>query len=157
MVVFRLSKRRAWQAAFDGGGAVRVAGRWNPRGLAVVYTSGSLALAALEVQVHADPHQLRTTFYAFRVDVPDALLERPALEDLPADWRAPRRSTRARSFGADWARSRRSLALRVPSVVIPTEFNLILNPAHPDFARLTFPPPTPFHFDRRLWVSHSSR
>ncbi|HXN36377.1 MAG TPA: RES domain-containing protein, partial [Opitutaceae bacterium] len=68
----------------------------------------------------------------------------------PLAWRIYPYSPSTQRFGSAWAISRRSVALRVPSVVVPGEFNFLVNPAHPEFTKLKFAPPEPFWFDRRL-------
>ncbi len=150
MRVYRLTNRRDPTDVFSGEGARRVAGRWHPAGVAIVYTSSATSLALLEVLVHANRSQLKTLGFVHAVDVPDALIEIPALSDLPADWNHPKRSDHARAYGEAWALSKRSLALAVPSVVVPQELNVLLNPAHPDFAALPFGGPTPLAYDARF-------
>jgi RES domain-containing protein len=71
-------------------------------------------------------------------------------EALPADWKVSEPSD-ARDFGTTWMKSRRSLALVIPSVVIPEEHNLPLNPEHPQFPRVRISGPHPFEFDPRLF------
>jgi RES domain-containing protein len=68
---------------------------------------------------------------------------------VPA-WRASPATPETRAIGDDWVRTGSSLALKVPSVITPNEFNYLLNPAHPDFAILTPAPPIPYPFDPRL-------
>lgn len=150
MRVYRLTTRDEPDEAFSGEGSRRVAGRWHPKGVAVVYTSSSIALALVENLVHMDADALGVFRHLFAVDVPDRKIEIPPLSSLPTDWSHPRRSDSARAFGHDWARSKASLALGVPSVVVPGERNVLLNPAHPEFAALPFSGPTPFSFDARL-------
>ncbi|HTP29331.1 MAG TPA: RES family NAD+ phosphorylase [Anaeromyxobacteraceae bacterium] len=150
MRVYRLANLRDPTNAFSGEGARRVAGRWHPAGLAIVYTSSSQALALLEVLVHAELSQLKTIGYAFAVDIPDELIETPDLKSLPAGWNHPRRSDHARAFGLEWAASKRSLALAVPSVIVPQERNVLINPAHPDFRALAIGNAVPLPFDERL-------
>ncbi len=150
MRFWRLSSSKSVTAAFSGTGSLMAGGRWHPRGVAVVYVSSSLSLAALEILVHVDAHQLKTPYHVFSVDVPDTLVETPSLAILPSDWRAPRRSSNARAFGAAWAASCRSLALQLPSVIIPEETNAILNPRHPAFTVLSISTPRIFRFDKRL-------
>lgn len=153
MRLYRLTNRRDPSDAFSGEGARRVAGRWHPAGVRVVYTSSSVALALIENLVHLDAEDLAAIAFLYAVDVPDALVETPSLSDLPADWSHPKRSDQARAFGRDWVKSGRSLALAVPSVTVPQERNVLLNPEHPGFAGLAFGGPTPFSFDQRLLVS----
>lgn len=150
MIAWRLSRFRDPAATFDGEGARRFAGRWHPAGVPVVYASSSLALAALETLAHAEIRHLKTVRYAFGVDIPPELMEEPDLASLPEDWDHPTNSHHARAFGAEWAHSKRSLVLVVPSVLVPQERNLILNPSHPDFSKLSPSGPLLFAFDPRL-------
>lgn len=150
MRVWRLSKYRDPADAFSGEGARRYAARWHPAGVAIVYTASSLALAALESLVHTEIRHRKTVRYYFSVDVPDALIELVDVAALPPDWSHPTTTTHARAFVAAWVTSGRSLGLAVPSVVVPTDRNLLLNPAHPAFATLPISGSTPFHFDSRL-------
>lgn len=148
---WRLCRFRDPADAFSGEGSRRHAARWHPEGVPVIYVSSSLALAALETLVHAEVHHLkRLRYYGFVVDVPDDLVEKPAPASLPADWNHPTKSLNARVFGATWAASRRSLALVLPSVVVPQERNALLNPMHPTFATLAISGPVPYAFDPRL-------
>lgn len=153
MRVYRLTNRRDPTQAFSGEGARRVAGRWHPAGVRVVYTSSSVALALIENLVHFDADDLAAISFLYELDVPDALVETPTLSDLPADWNHPKRSDHARAYGREWASSRRSLALAVPSVSVPQERNVLVNPEHPAFARLALGGPSPFSFDQRLLIS----
>ena len=135
--VWRVCKRLHAEVAFTGEGAGRYGGRWNPRGIAVVYTAETLSLALLEVLVHVDPRQAPRDLVGIPVDLPDGLaLEEVREEDLPKGWgKLPAPVSLAR-LGAEWARSQRTVALVVPSVVNPVERNVLLNPRHPDFVLL---------------------
>lgn len=150
MRLWRLSRFDARAAAFDGEGARRYPGRWNPAGVPVVYASEALSLAALEILVHAEVHQLRRPHHAFHLDVPDDLVEEIPRARLPSDWQHPTHHPRAQRYGGEWAASLRSVALLVPSIVVPTERNAVLNPRHPRFAGLAIGGPLPFSFDPRL-------
>ena len=81
-------------------------------------------------------------------EIADELIEKPA--KLPETWRADPYSPESQGFGTDWIKAQRSVALRVPSVVVPGEFNYLLNPAHPQFSRIRIGQPEPFSFDPRL-------
>ena len=153
MKVWRLCQARHASAAFEGEGARLYGGRWNHKGLPVVYTSATLSLAALEVLVHhrvpIPPHD----FVALAAALP-ARLKIPALtpQDLPADWQADPAPLGCQELGSAWLRQASSLVLAVPSVLIESEFNYLINPRHPDFARLQISAPAPFNFDGRLWA-----
>ncbi len=146
---WRLTKARYLSTAWDGEGARRSGGRWNSAGTAVVYTSATLSLALVETLVHL-PSGVLPAFAAVRVQIDDSLIT--ALEDsvLPRDWRNDPAPASTRSIGDAWVLSGTSAALRVPSVVVPMEFNYVLNPRHPDFARVVVGTPLPFPFDPRL-------
>jgi len=149
-VVWRLCAAHHAAGAFSGEGAERHGGRWSPPGLPAVYTAESRALAMLEVLVHVDdPARLAgLAWVSLSASVPEGLIERPAR--VPEEWRALPFKPATQEYGAAWLRARRSVALRLPSVVIPGEFNYLLNPAHPDFGRVRLGPPEPFFFDPRL-------
>ncbi len=116
----------------------------------MVYTSSSLALAAMEMLVHLlrDPERLKDLYvYIDAVfDNENVLILDPAL--LPKNWRDDVRITR--TVGDQWVTNRASLVLEVPSAVIPEEPNYLINPKHPDAGKLLLTVPQPFQFDPRL-------
>jgi RES domain-containing protein len=150
MRLWRLSTAASPRGAFDGEGARVYGGRWNTKGTPLVYTSGSLSLAALEMLVHTDAAFLVRPLFAFHVDVPDAAIETLLDSALPRNWRHHPFSEETQRIGSRWAEKRESLALAVPSAIIPAERNYLLNTAHPGFAALTVPSPDSFAFDPRL-------
>lgn len=155
MRLWRLCKRR--HAAFDGQGARLSGGRWNRRGTAVVYTSETLSLAALELLVHCDPSLLPSDLVEIAAELPEGLaVERVEIAGLPRAWRRYPAPDALAQIGTDWARAASSAALSVPSVVVPRERNVLLNPAHPDFRRVRVGRPEPFSLDSRLARSWSS-
>jgi RES domain-containing protein len=149
MRVFRLS--RSTYPPYDGEGARRVGGRWNSKGIRVLYMSENRSLAVLELLVHLssalpDKHVLGSA------DIPDDLpLERIPDEHLPPEWTTliPGEQVATRRLGDAWIARQRSAILSVPSVIVG-ERNYVLNPAHPDFARIEFAKPETFRFDIRL-------
>jgi RES domain-containing protein len=137
-------------AAFSGEGARRYGGRWNAPGRPVVYASLHLSLAALETLAHAERTRFERDYVAFAVRVPHALVLELRDEDVPADWRARPASVGARAVGDAWLEARASVALLVPSVLVPQERNLLLDPDHPRFGNVAIGPATAFRFDDRL-------
>jgi RES domain-containing protein len=132
---WRLTTARFADTAFTGDGARRYGGRWHPKGVAVVYTAGSLSLALLELLVQDQP--LRARYVAIPVDIPnDLAIGRITPDELPADWREPAAREVLRRIGADWLAGQESAVLAVPSAVIPIETNYLLNPGHRDFGRI---------------------
>ncbi len=153
-LAWRLVKFRHQAAAFSGEGARIVGGRWNHPGTKVVYASDSLALSALETFVHLGHAATGIRFVAFRITIPDGItVDHIAPRSLPRRWRSEPPLAETMDVGTRWVAAGRSVCLRVPSVVIPREYNLMLNPGHPDFKRITIDPPEPFTFDPRLWKS----
>ena len=148
MRVWRLTRKRHLDAALAGEGARRFGGRWNGRGIAIVYTSESLELALLEALVHVDVEVLPRDYWQLSFEVPDELIAPPPRR-LPTGWDAlPPYRPGVQKIGDAWVKSGRSLALRVPASVLPERFNVLMNPAHPDIgqvrevsrARLNWPP-----------------
>lgn len=136
--------------AFSGEGARLYGGRWNAPGRRVVYVSSSLALAVLETLVHADRRRFERDYVFFRLHIPEHLVLELRDRDLPADWRARAVSEGARRVGDAWLEAQASVALSVPSVIVPEERNYLLNPSHAQFRDLDIQAPRPFRFDARL-------
>jgi len=149
-VAWRIVKARHAESAFDGEGARRHGGRWNSRGTAVVYVAGSISLAVLEIVVHlATPRALRN-YVTISVEIDDDLIDRLDPERLPDPWRSHPPPPEVQRLGDRWVVEETSAVLAVPSVIVPRETNYLLNPAHPDFARLRIGPPEPLELDERL-------
>ena len=143
-------KYSAQTDAFSGEGARLFGGRWNSAGFRMVYTSETLSLAALETLAHADRKRFERDYVSFKLHIPEHLTLELRGENLPEDWRARPSSEGARRTGDAWLTAQASVALSVPSVIVPAERNLLLNPTHPQFAELTFEDARPFRFDVRL-------
>lgn len=131
LVLYRIVKRKFSSSAFDGEGARLFGGRWNSKGRACVYLAGSESLAILEVLVHIQAPDILSQYDLFKLSVPrkQALF----LNDLPDNWRDDPAPYETAEIGDEWLASNASLALAVPSVIVPREWNFILNPQHPGF------------------------
>jgi RES domain-containing protein len=151
MRCYRLVKARHALEAFTGAGARAFGGRWNRPATPMVYAAQSLALAALETVVHFSGEERGISFIAFALEVPDSCVRTLEPRELPPDWRSPVTPPSTQDLGSEWQRSRSSVALRVPSVLVPAEWCVLLNPEHPDTRRVTIDYPEPFAFDERLW------
>ena len=146
---WRIVKEKHAAKAFSGEGAAKTGGRWNSRGVWVVYTSSTKSLAALENLVHLNPPVL-FRYVALRVQFDDALVERVVRHTLPAGWQVEPPAPSTQAIGDAWVREARSAVLEVPSVIISGEPNYILNPAHLDFKRITVGKSERFTFAPRL-------
>jgi RES domain-containing protein len=150
MIVWRLCRAIHAAGAFSGEGARRYGGRWNSRGVPMVYCSSSLALAAIELFVHLDPTQAPSDLVAISATLPEGEPARSITqEELPQDWWTDLAATRG--LGDAWIGSGSSLALRVPAVPIRAEWNLLVSPLHPRMVEVRIDPPQPFVFDARMF------
>ena len=116
----------------------------------MVYTAGSISLAALEMLVHLEAYQLLSVYVCIPVEFDDSLCRRIDLSDVPDDWTSDPAPPSTRDMGTDWARGAASVVLTVPSVLVPLETNFLINPLHPDFSKLAVGAPQPFQYDPRL-------
>ncbi|MDH3317065.1 MAG: RES family NAD+ phosphorylase [Betaproteobacteria bacterium] len=149
---WRIAKARYASEAFSGTGGLSVEGRWHFKGNRVIYSASSLALAALEVFVHLYRAHARIRWVAFEVDIPEFVrVTNLPVRQLPRDWRHEPPHAGTMKIGSDWIQGGTTAVLRTPSVIIPTECNYILNPAHPEFRNLRIGPAVPFSFDSRMW------
>jgi RES domain-containing protein len=134
--------------AFDGEGSYRYGNRWNHAGTRVVYLAQSTSLAALEVLVHAESYAELPEYRAFPVEFdPELVLD---LLEVPPDWQQSPAPSSTRSLGSRWASEGQTALLRVPSAVVPWEYNYLLNVQHPDHTRVRIGQPRVFSFDPRL-------
>lgn len=151
MRFWRICRRRYAADAASGEGARLYGGRWNSRGVPMVYASTSLALAAVETFVNLEPNLQPKDLISIEGNIPDGLeISRVDLKTLPANWRETRDES-LRRFGDDWIRAGQTAALLVPSAAIRGEWNVLLNPAHGDFSKIRFRKPQPFEFDVRMF------
>jgi RES domain-containing protein len=141
--VWRICKQR--YDAFGGQGGRLVGGRWNHPGAAVVYTSATLSLAALELLVQLDLDDVPGDMVAISADIPDSVRRSVLAIDAPErDWRRYPSPSDLCNVGTRWATSMDTAVLVVPSTIIPSERNYLLNPAHPAFREIHVQPPEPF-------------
>ena len=136
--------------AFDGEGARLYGGRWNSPGRPAMYTASSLALAALEVLVHLRSRQTLAHDMKSWIEFDETWITTVAPETLPAPWRQSRTPIETQILGDQWLASSETLVLQIPSVIIPEEWNFIINPLHPQFADTVRSQPSLFEFDPRL-------
>jgi len=148
---YRIVHQRHAATAFSGEGARLYGGRWNNKGTAMVYTSGSLSLATLELLVHLDSHLILQEHYVyFKVEIPKELCVTYPKAQLPPYWNGAVANAETRAVGDHWYSCGKIAVLEVPSVISPEEPNFLLNPHHLDFSKIRIHPAQRFHFDPRL-------
>ena len=147
---WRIVKAAHADLAFTGEGARRTGGRleltWGAHGL---YERAQVSLAVLEMLAHLYPGDV-PRYLTFRIEFDAELVERWPWKNLPPRWREEMPAIATRLLGDAWARESRSAALAVPSAIVPEESNFLLNPNHPDFAKIKIAEPTGFASDPRL-------
>jgi len=136
--------------AYTGDGARVHGGRWNSKGVAVVYTADSLALASIEMIINLPAPKLLQKYVRISAQISSDLVSDLPEVDLPEDWNSRPISPSTRAIGDSWVKKQSSAVLRVPSIVVPDEYNYLLNPAHPDFAKIEVGKPIIYYFDPRL-------
>jgi len=141
-VVWRIATDTPDYEADDlaGTGAERTGGRWNRKGMAMVYASENIALASLETSVHLAAVALPFNRYLVRIDIPSEIWARAgsmSAATAPVGWDALPAGRASIVFGTDWLAGRRGAVLTVPSTIAPEESNVLINPLHPDAAGIT--------------------
>lgn len=155
MRIWRICRAPYAAEAFSGEGARRFGGRWNSRGVPMVYTSSSLSLAAIELFVHLEPGLAPSDLVYLSAILPEGEPARTFYQaELPSGWWTDSVADgmpNPREMGDAWIRDRSSLALEVPSVPIRAEWNVLLNPLHPRMSELQIQTAEPFVFDARMF------
>lgn len=159
MRIYRITHRDYAAEAFSGKGGLYAAGRWHSRGQLVAYASESLALAALEQigRVGSSTRLGEMVYVSADLDLSGSpsgsagVLRIAARGDLPEGWDERPAGRASQGFGDAWLAAGETVALRVPSVMLPEGFNVVLNPAHPSFGSvLVAAEPRPLELDPRI-------
>lgn len=151
MEVFRLQRLR-YGADLSGTGAAMRGARWNSIGTEIVYTSASRALAMSEIAVHFTFATLPADFMMFTIYIPDNTSIRVVqIADLPATWNSNPPPITCQVFGDEFIRRNEHCLLKIPSAVVFGDYNVLINPAHPEYANIQVLARTPFPFDNRLF------
>jgi len=150
MLVYRIAKKDVVRD-LSGAGAKLFGGRWNHRGTAVVYTSETRALATVEFLVHVSLSNAPRGLMIATIEIPDNIVpEDVPRASLPRGWRDYPPPRQMADLGTRWAKSNKTLLLRVPSAVVGQEYNILINPLHSEMARVVLRGVETFEFDKRL-------
>lgn len=151
MKVYRLSRQK-YVDDLSGTGAALFGYRWNSKGVKVVYTAQSRALAMAEVVVHLSLASLPEDYMMVTIHIPDSVaIQELDLNVLDNDWNVYPHSPNTQLLGDTFVRSSRFCVLKVPSAVVKDDFNFLLNPNHPDIEKIEIVDAVKFPFDRRLF------
>lgn len=151
MKVYRLSKAN-YAKDLSGSGAEKWGGRWNSQGIPMLYTSQSRALCTAEIAVHTPMGILPDDYVLVTLEIPGHSIFTLPLSDLPGNWKAipPAQSTRL--LGNQFIKANKFLSMKVPSIVVPGEYNFLLNPRHNRMKDVDIITMDPFEFDTRLFI-----
>jgi RES domain-containing protein len=150
MIVYRIVMS-AYTRDLSGAGPRLYGGRWNPKGVSVIYTSESRALAVLEFYVHLSRSVILPGLSIVSIDIPDSVSRKEiAMSDLPKNWRTYPAPPELAAIGAEWVRSRESLLLHVPSAIMPPERNILINPVHSEMRKVRIIEIEEYGLDQRL-------
>lgn len=148
MLVYRISRTR-YASDLSGEGARLFGGRWNRKGLPCLYTASSISLAVLEFSVHTTLDELPRALSLATIKIPDEFHELK-LQDLPGDWNTFPSPSSVRDLGSSLLEEGRHMVIRVPSTVVPREYNYIINPLHPQVRQVKLVSLEDFVFDVRI-------
>ncbi|WP_264530709.1 RES family NAD+ phosphorylase [Flavobacterium sp. N502540] len=157
MKVFRIEREKYLSSTLAGIGASMSEGfRWNSLNTRMVYTAESRALATLEVSVHLDlSEDLPLDRFYVEIEIPDEItIQEVRLEDLPEDWNSKPPILITQTIGDDFIDYNEAAILKVPSCIVPQEFNYLINPAHPDSKKIKVVSTNRMNFDSRFQNKH---
>lgn len=151
MKVFRLS-RAAYSSDLSGKGAEKGGGRWNSRGLPMIYTSQHISLCMAEIAVHSPLGIIPINYELITLEIPEEEVTALPKGSLPENWREAFRMSNTQKLGDEFLNKGEKLILKVPSAVVAGEFNFLINPRHPKIKKVKILSIRPFEFDSRLFV-----
>lgn len=149
--IWRITDKNYADSAFSGEGARLWGGRFNSPGTPAVYASGSLSLALLEILVQTNDRSNLKKKILFRVEIPAEIVHAPPPDKLPKKWNNIPVSKDSQFYGDRWISEKIYPVLRVPSVVVPQEYNYLINPLHNLVRKISFPDAQPLPVDPRFF------
>ncbi len=152
MIAFRLSKAK-YSSDLSGKGAEKSGGRWNSKGVPMLYTSQSRALCMAEVAVHIPFGIVPSDYQVVTIEIPDHLkIEEQDISKMPSDWKSLPPSGSTQRIGDLFILENKFIALKVPSVIVQGDFNFLINPLHKDISLIKIVSTEPFEFDKRMFL-----
>jgi RES domain-containing protein len=150
MIVYRLAKSK-YAKDLSGRGAEIAGGRWNSKGVRMVYTSASRALCTTEIAVHTPLGNVPTDYYIISIKLPALKMLELTQAKLPSTWNAFPHDLATQRVGDLFVQNSKYLVMRVPSAVVQGDFNYLINPLHADFTKVKIVNTQTFNFDPRLF------
>lgn len=151
MKVFRLAREKH-AAPLSGKGAATYGARWNPIGIELIYTAQNRSLAMAEVAVHLTLATLPEDYVMISIDIPDDIKVKQLTEaDLPADWQEFPHPASTQDVGRDFVTENEYCVLMIPSVVTQGDYNVLINPNHKDFSKISIIGIEKFPLDKRIF------
>lgn len=151
MEVFRLSREK-FASPLSGKGAAMIGARWNSVGVELIYCAANRSLAMAEVAVHFTLATLPGDYVMMTIFIPDNLLvNKLVISDLPPDWNVFPHSKSTQAIGDLFVADNRFCVMQVPSVVTKGDYNILINPNHPDFSNIKIVKIEKFPFDKRIF------
>mgnify|MGYP000468797974 CR=1 FL=1 len=151
MRVYRLTREK-YSTDLNGRGAAKFANRWNSKGTELIYTSESRALAMSEVAVHLSLALLPNDYVMLVIDIPEEVsIKTMDMKSVPKDWNTHPPSIWTQRIGDEFIDANKFCILKVPSAVVPGDHNLLINPHHKDFKKISIVEVKGFQFDKRLF------
>ena len=152
MIVYRFSRER-FSNDLSGEGALRFGGRWNNKGLPVIYTSLTISLSLLELLIHSAAYDQIVSNRLTIIEVPDKSLAEVSAGRLKKNWQSD--ENYSRFMGDQFLSTKTTLLLKVPSAIIPAESNILINPKHKDASKVKIHSIQKFSFDNRMFKTQS--
>lgn len=155
MIVYRLSRGK-YEKDLSGKGAKIAGGRWNSKGIPLLYTAQSRALCSVEIAVHVPFGVLPKNYKLLTIEFPDsAKIQTLSKKEFPSGWKENPHPNSTQQIGDEFSQTGEYLVLKVPSVVVQGDFNYLLNPNHSDFVKVKIIDIEPFEFDNRLFKNNT--
>jgi len=148
MIIYRITARKH-SSDISGTGAAIYPGRWNKKGTPVLYAGESKEIALLETIVHSPP-MLIPEMDLLTIEIPDGSITTIEIPDLPRNWSKYPAPVILAEIGGRWAMEGNTIALKVPSCIISSSNNYILNCNHQEYQKVKILDHSPFYFDPRL-------
>lgn len=156
MIVYRLSRGK-YKKDLSGKGAKLAGGRWNSKGIPLLYTAQSRALCSVEIAVHVPFGVLPKNYKLLTIEFPNSVKTKVlSTNKLPSNWKENPHPGSTQQIGDKFAEENKYLVLKVPSAVVQGAYNYLLNPNHTDFKKVAIVNIEPFEFDTRLFKNRSS-